>query len=272
MSSRGGAEPGRAPGRGLAAGRDERRKGDPGLSRGEFEAVLDVKAISAGYGDMKVLDCVSLTVESGEAVSLVGSNGAGKTTLLRAISGLVPVWSGSIVFDGQDLGALPAHKLPALGIAHIPQGRGVLTQLTVKDNLLLGGYVPAARERRPETMKMVYDLFPVLREKESQLGGSLSGGQQQMLAIARALMSHPKLLILDEPSLGLAPIMVEAVFEIIKTISGQGVSLLLVEQNLAEALAVSTRAYVLETGRVVLHGASDELANNEHVRTAYLGI
>jgi branched-chain amino acid transport system ATP-binding protein len=226
----------------------------------------------AGYGDMKVLDGVSLTVGTGEAVSLVGSNGAGKTTLLRAISGLIPVWSGSIVFEGQELTRLPAHDLPSLGIAHIPQGRGVLAQLSVKDNLILGSYIPAARNGRAQALEMVYGLFPVLKEKEDALGGALSGGQQQMLAIGRALMSHPKLLILDEPSLGLAPIVVESMFRIVKEIASQGVSLLLVEQNLVEALAVSRRAYVLETGRVVLEGTSEALANNKHVRSAYLGI
>ena len=234
--------------------------------------MLDIKTITTGYGDMKVLDQVSLTVGSGEAVSLVGSNGAGKTTLLRAISGLIPVWSGSIVFDGQELTKLPAYTLPSLGIAHIPQGRGVLAQLSVKDNLLLGGYVPSARAKRPQNLEKVYALFPMLKEKENHLGGSLSGGQQQMLAIGRALMTQPKLLILDEPSLGLAPIVVESVFQAIKEISSQGVSILLIEQNLVEALAVSTRAYVLETGRVVLEGPSEELAANEQVRSAYLGI
>jgi branched-chain amino acid transport system ATP-binding protein len=221
---------------------------------------------------MKVLDQVSLLVNTGETVSLVGSNGAGKTTLLRAISGLIRVWSGSIIFEGQDLTKLPAHKLPSLGIAHIPQGRGILSQLSVKDNLILGSYIPSAKAKREQTLEKVYSLFPILKEKENDPGGSLSGGQQQMLAIGRALMSHPKLLILDEPSLGLAPIMVESVFQIIKDISSQGVSILVIEQNLVEALAVSTRGYVLETGRVVLEGSSEALATNQEVRAAYLGI
>jgi branched-chain amino acid transport system ATP-binding protein len=221
---------------------------------------------------MKVLDGVSLGVDSGEAVALVGSNGAGKTTLLRAISGLIPVWSGSIVFDGKELTKLPAHTLPGLGIAHIPQGRGVLSQLTVNDNLILGAYTRSAKPKRAATLDKVYELFPMLGEKREHLGGSLSGGQQQMLAIARALMSHPKLLILDEPSLGLAPIVVASVFKIIKEISAEGVSMLLIEQNLVEALAVSSRGYVLETGRVVLEGPSEELAANQEVRAAYLGI
>ncbi len=234
--------------------------------------MLEIRALTTGYGDMKVLDQVSLTVGDGEAVALVGSNGAGKTTLLRAISGIIPVWSGSIVYNGQQLTDLPAHLRLSLGIAHIPQGRGVLTQLSVKDNLLLGGYLPASRPKRAATLEKVYDLFPILKEKVNDPGGSLSGGQQQMLAIARALMGHPKLLILDEPSLGLAPIMVESVFQIIKDVLSQGVSLLLIEQNLVEALAVTARAYVLETGRVVTEGRSEELASNDHVRIAYLGI
>jgi len=234
--------------------------------------VLAIKEIVTGYGDMKVLDGVSLGVDSGEAVALVGSNGAGKTTLLRAISGLIPVWSGSIVFDGKELTKLPAHTLPGLGIAHIPQGRGVLSQLTVNDNLILGAYTRSAKPKRAATLDKVYELFPMLGEKREHLGGSLSGGQQQMLAIARALMSHPKLLILDEPSLGLAPIVVASVFKIIKEISAEGVSMLLIEQNLVEALAVSSRGYVLETGRVVLEGPSEELAANQEVRAAYLGI
>ena len=234
--------------------------------------MLEIAEIVTGYGDMKVLNGVSLHVDSGEAVALVGSNGAGKTTLLRAISGLIPVWSGSIVFDGKELTKLPAHTLAGLGIAHIPQGRGVLSQLTVNDNLILGAYTRSAKPKRAATLDKVYELFPMLGEKREHLGGSLSGGQQQMLAIARALMSHPKLLILDEPSLGLAPIVVASVFKIIKEISAEGVSMLLIEQNLVEALAVSSRGYVLETGRVVLEGPSEELAANQEVRAAYLGI
>jgi len=234
--------------------------------------MLDINNIVTGYGDMKVLDGISLSVAEGEAVALVGSNGAGKTTLLRAISGLIPVWSGNITFNGLDTTKLPAHELPALGIAHIPQGRGVLAQMSVHDNLLLGAYVPSAKSRREESLMEVFKIFPILKEKKAHLGGSLSGGQQQMLAIGRALMSHPKLLILDEPSLGLGPMVVESVFRIIKDISSQGVSILLIEQNLVEALSVSSRGYVLETGRIVLQGNSEDLFNNDQVRTAYLGL
>lgn len=234
--------------------------------------MLEINNIVTGYGDMKVLDGITLSVAEGETVALVGSNGAGKTTLLRAISGLIPVWSGNISFNGQDTTKLPAHELPALGIAHIPQGRGVLAQVSVYDNLLLGAYIPSAKSRREETLKEVFKIFPILEEKMTHLGGSLSGGQQQMLAIGRALMSHPKLLILDEPSLGLAPIVVESVFKIIKEISAQGVSILLIEQNLVEALAVSSRGYVLETGHIALQGNSADLFNNDAVRAAYLGL
>jgi branched-chain amino acid transport system ATP-binding protein len=234
--------------------------------------MLEINNIVTGYGDMKVLDGITLSVAEGETVALVGSNGAGKTTLLRAISGLIPVWSGNITFNGQDMTKLPAHELPALGIAHIPQGRGVLAQVSVYDNLLLGAYIPSAKSRREESLKEVFKIFPILEEKKTHLGGSLSGGQQQMLAIGRALMSHPKLMILDEPSLGLAPIVVDSVFKIIKDISAQGVSILLIEQNLVEALAVSSRAYVLETGRIALQGKSADLFNNDAVRAAYLGL
>ncbi len=234
--------------------------------------MLEVKDLVTGYGDLKVLDGVSLSVAEGETVALVGSNGAGKTTLLQAISGLLPVWSGDITFRGQSLTSLPPHKLPALGIAHIPQGRGILAKLSVYDNLMLGAYIPSARATRPKRMEEMFELFPILRERKNQLAGTLSGGEQQMLAIGRALMLNPTFMILDEPSLGLSPLMVETVFKIICDISQMGVSMLLIEQNLTEALNVSKRGYVLETGRVVLSGSSAELLCNEKVREAYLGI
>ena len=177
------------------------------------------------------------------------------------------MWSGNISFNGQQ-----TTRLPALGIAHIPQGRGVLARGSVYDNLLLGAYIASAKSRREATLKEVFRIFPILEEKKTHLGGSLSGGQQQLLAIGRALMSHPKLLILDEPSLGLAPIVVDSVFKVIEDISAQGVSILLIEQNLVEALAVSSRAYVLETGRIALQGKSADLFNNDAVRAAYLGL
>ncbi len=234
--------------------------------------MLEIKDLVTGYGDLKVLDGVSLTVEEGETVALVGSNGAGKTTLLQAISGLLPVWSGDITFRGQSLPKLQPHQLPALGIAHIPQGRGILARLSVYDNLMLGGYIAAAKAKRSARMEEMFALFPRLKERREQLAGTLSGGEQQMLAIARALMMYPSFMILDEPSLGLSPLMVETVFKIIADVSQMGVSILIIEQNLVEALHVADRGYVLETGRVVLSGTSAELMGNDKVREAYLGI
>ncbi|MDN5361644.1 MAG: branched-chain amino acid transport system ATP-binding protein [Moorella sp. (in: firmicutes)] len=234
--------------------------------------MLQINELVTGYGDMKVLHGISLQINDGETVALVGSNGAGKTTLLRAISGLIPIWSGSIILDNKNLVGIPAHALPSYGIAHIPQGRGVLGTLSVFDNLMLGAYIPAAKAQRKETLEEVFRLFPILKERQNQLAGTLSGGQQQMLAIGRALMLHPKILILDEPSLGLAPIVVESVFKIITDISKRGVSILVIEQNLIEALGVSSRGYVLETGKIVMEGSSKELLASNRIREAYLGI
>lgn len=234
--------------------------------------MLQINELVTGYGDMKVLHGISLQINDGETVALVGSNGAGKTTLLRAISGLIPIWSGSIILDNKNLVGIPAHALPSYGIAHIPQGRGVLGTLSVFDNLMLGAYIPAAKAHRKETLEEVFRLFPILKERQNQLAGTLSGGQQQMLAIGRALMLHPKILILDEPSLGLAPIVVESVFKIITDISKRGVSILVIEQNLIEALGVSSRGYVLETGKIVMEGSSKELLASNRIREAYLGI
>jgi branched-chain amino acid transport system ATP-binding protein len=221
---------------------------------------------------MTVLSGITLDVKEGETVALVGSNGAGKTTLLRAISGLIPPKGGEIRFKGTDVTKIPAHRLPDLGIAHVPQGRGILARLTVWENLILGAHSPRARVRRAENLEKMRDLFPILRERRNQNAGTLSGGEQQMLAVARALMLEPELMILDEPSLGLAPIMVETVFKIISDISQQGVSILLIEQNLVEALKVAKRGYVLETGKIALTGFSEELLANPAVREAYLGL
>ncbi len=235
--------------------------------------MLNVSNVHAGYGDLKVLFDVSIDLQDGEVVSLVGSNGAGKTTLLRAISGLIPVTSGEITWYDKSMTKMPAYKIPELGIAHIPQGRGILSTLSIRDNLLLGGYIKSARAMREERMEYVLGLFPILRKRINLLAGTLSGGQQQMLAIARALMMNPKLLILDEPSLGLAPIIVDEVFNIIKRVSKEeGVSILLIEQNLLQALSASDRGYVLETGQIVMSGSSDELFANKDIKKAYLGI
>jgi branched-chain amino acid transport system ATP-binding protein len=234
--------------------------------------MLKIDNLSAGYGDMQVLFDVSLYVNEGEVVSLVGSNGAGKTTMLRVLSGFVPIMSGSVTFQGADLMAQKPQKRAEMGIAHIPQGRGILGTLTVKENLILGAYHKEARSRTDEGIENAYNLFPILKERQNQMAGSLSGGQQQMLAIARSLMASPKLLMLDEPSLGLAPIIVEEVFELISKVSEQNMSILIVEQNLVQALSIADRAYILETGNLVMEGSAEELLDSERIQKAYLGL
>jgi branched-chain amino acid transport system ATP-binding protein len=235
--------------------------------------VLKIENLSAGYGDMQVLFDINLNVEEGEVVSLVGSNGAGKTTLLRIISGFLPVKAGTISYLNQDLLKYKPQRRADLGISHIPQGRGILGTLTVKENLIMGAYPKKARKTVNTEIENAYARFPKLGERQNQMAGSLSGGEQQMLAIARALMIHPKLLMLDEPSLGLAPIVVENMFEIIAGISKQEkVSILIVEQNLMQALSVADRAYVLETGHLVMQGSARELMENKDIQKAYLGL
>ena len=235
-------------------------------------SLLEFKNISAGYGDLKVLFNVSMEVDSGEVVSLVGSNGAGKTTLLRIICGLSPVTSGSIIFDGIDLLAKKTHNLADLGIAHIPQGRGTLRRMTVKENLTMGAYCRSKRKNIPKNIEYAYQLMPKLKQRQNQIAGSLSGGEQQMLAIARAMMMEPRLIIMDEPSLGLAPIITEEVFDLISKVAEEKIGILLVEQNLSQALSIASRGYVLENGHIVLSGAAKELFDNPSVREAYLGI
>ena len=230
--------------------------------------LLNIDSISAGYGDLQVLFNVSLHVNEGEVVSLVGSNGAGKTTLLRILSGFEPIKTGKITFNGEDLMKAKPNQRAKLGIAHIPQGRGILGTLTVNENLIMGAYQKEYRATVAEGMKKAYKMFPILDQRQNQLAGSLSGGEQQMLAIGRSLMSHPKLLMLDEPSLGLAPIIVEEMFELITTVSKQGVSILIVEQNLVQALSIADRAYVLETGRIVMEGRAAELLEDEAIQKA----
>ena len=233
--------------------------------------MLDVKNIDVYYDDAQALWDVSFSVNQGEIVTLVGSNGAGKSTTLKAISGLVPPSSGEIRLEGNRIDRAPAHSIVEMGIAQIPEGRRLWPGLSVQENLELGAYIPAARAVRAETMEWVFQLFPLLRKRRSQLAGTLSGGEQQMLAIGRGLLSRPKLLILDEPSLGLAPLLVDEVFETIQKINGEGMTILLVEQNVNHALAISNRGYVLETGRIVISGSGKELLDDEHVKTAYLG-
>jgi branched-chain amino acid transport system ATP-binding protein len=234
--------------------------------------VLALSAVSASYGSVPAISDVGIVVGEGEAVGLLGANGAGKSTTLRAISGLVHPTSGTITFLGTDIGSLPAYKITALGIAHVPEGRQVFPELTVKENLEIGAYIPSAKAARARTLDLVFTIFPVLAERRKQLAGTMSGGEQQMLAVGRGLMLQPRLLMLDEPSLGLAPVVTDATFQKIQEIHAMGTAILLVEQNVSRALALVQRAYVLESGKVIMQGTSAELANNRQVQAAYLGI
>jgi branched-chain amino acid transport system ATP-binding protein len=234
--------------------------------------VLALSTVSAGYGSVPAISDVSIAVGEGEAVGLLGANGAGKSTTLRAISGLVRPTSGTITFLGQTIAALPAYKVTELGIAHVPEGRQVFPELTVKENLEIGAYIPSAKAARARTLELVFNIFPILAERRGQLAGTLSGGEQQMLAVGRGLMLRPRLLMLDEPSLGLAPVVTDATFLKIQEIHAMGTAILLVEQNVSRALTLVQRAYVLESGKVIMQGTSAELANNKQVQTAYLGL
>jgi branched-chain amino acid transport system ATP-binding protein len=234
--------------------------------------MLEVQGLDVGYGATAVLHGVSIAVAEGESVAVIGANGAGKSTLLRAISGLLEPRQGVIRFAGTPLGRLPAFRVAALGIAHVPEGRRVFPEMSVQENLELGAYLPGPKARRRETLAWVYGIFPRLAERRSQQAGTLSGGEQQMLAIGRGLMLRPRLLMLDEPSLGLAPIVVDATFEKIDEVHRQGIGILLVEQNVPRALGLAERGYVLEGGRVVLAGPSATLRDDAHVKVAYLGL
>ena len=234
--------------------------------------MLKLQLVSASYGSVPAISNVSIEVGEGEAVGLLGANGAGKSTTLRAISGLVKPTSGMISFAGNDLASFPPHKIPELGIAHVPEGRQVFPDMTVNENLEVGAYVPMAKAERKATIELVYGIFPRLAERRRQLAGTMSGGEQQMLAVGRGLMLKPRLLMLDEPSLGLAPVMTDVTFEKIGEIHKMGTAILLVEQNVSRALSLVQRAYVLESGKVIMHGTSEELANNKQVQAAYLGI
>ena len=237
-----------------------------------MSALLEIADLSLAYGDVQVLFGVSLEVREGEIVTLLGSNGAGKTTTLRAISGLRPARGGEIRYRGQSLLGIPASKRAELGIALVPEGRELWPQLTVRENLELGAYTKGARARSEQNIERIYGLFPRLEERRSQFAGSLSGGEQQMCAIGRAMMSEPRLLMLDEPSLGLAPILVDQMFSIVRTLHGTGITVLLVEQNLQKALEIAQRGYVIETGQVKLQGSSAELLADPAIRQAYLGL
>ena len=235
--------------------------------------LLDVRDLEAGYGAINVLHRISLTVEPGEIVAMIGANGAGKTTTLMCLSGIVKARAGSIAFAGQDLvsGRVPAHQVVRLGLAQSPEGRKIFPRLTVLENLQMGAYTRSDSGGIADDIEKSFKMFPILRERQSQAGGLLSGGQQQMLAIARALMARPKLLLLDEPSLGLAPQIVVQIFDVIKELNRQGVSVLLVEQNARKALKVAHRGYVLETGRITFTDKADVLLHDPRIRAAYLG-
>lgn len=234
--------------------------------------MLKINNIDIYYGDVQALWDVSLEVREGEVVALLGSNGAGKTTTLNTISGLLRPRKGNIEFLGQEFTKVPPHKAAGLGVAHVPEGRRLFPEMTVRDNLLMGSLMPEANARREESMERVFTLFPRLKERVWQAAGTLSGGEAQMLAIARGLMACPKLMMMDEPSLGLAPLLVDEVFRIIEQVNHDGVAILVVEQNVAHALKCCTRAYIMETGRIALQGTGEELLRDEHVKEAYLGI
>ncbi len=233
-------------------------------------AVLEVKNLQVYYGVIQAIKDISFDVNQGEIIALIGANGAGKTTTLQTITGLIPSKAGTIVYENRDITHVPGYKLVGMGIAHVPEGRRVFSQMTVLQNLKLGAYTRKDKSEMEENLKMIYSRFPRLEERKNQLAGTLSGGEQQMLAMGRALMSHPKLLVLDEPSMGLSPIYVNEIFDIIQKINGDGTTVLLVEQNAKKALSIANRAYVLETGVIVLSGDADKLMNDDSVKKAYL--
>jgi branched-chain amino acid transport system ATP-binding protein len=234
--------------------------------------MLELRSIDAGYGSFQALFGVNLEVRSGEAVGVIGPNGAGKTTLMRTISGLIRPTSGSITMEGTDALATPAHRIIGLGIAHVPEHRRLFPRLTVEDNLKMGAYMPAARARFAERLEFVFELFPRMKERRHQMAGTMSGGEQQMCAIGRALMSNPKLLLLDEPSAGLAPVVVQQVFELVKRIRSSGLTVLIVEQNVQQVLRIVDRAYLLEAGAIRSSGTTAEMRRTDAIKQAYLGV
>lgn len=233
-------------------------------------AVLEVKNLEVYYGVIQAIKGISFEVNQGEIIALIGANGAGKTTTLQTITGLIPAKNGQILYEGKDITRIPSHKLVSMGIAHVPEGRRVFAELTVLQNLKLGAYTRKDKTEIEETLKSIYKRFPRLEERKNQMAGTLSGGEQQMLAMGRALMSHPKLIVMDEPSMGLSPIYVNEIFDIIQEINKSGTTVLLVEQNAKKALSIAHKAYVLETGNIVLSGDAKELMNNDSVKKAYL--
>lgn len=234
-------------------------------------SMLEIKDVHVYYGVIHAIKGISFEVNQGEVIALIGANGAGKTTTLQTITGMLAPQSGCILFEGTDITKIPGHKIVSMGMAHVPEGRRVFSQLSVYENLKLGAYTRKDKQEIQDTLERVYRSFPRLEERKNQLAGTLSGGEQQMLAMGRALMSKPKIILMDEPSMGLSPILVQEIFEIIKDISQSGTTVLLVEQNAKKALAISDRAYVLETGRIVLEGKADDLLNDESIKKAYLG-
>ena len=233
-------------------------------------AMLEVRNLEVFYGVIQAIKGISFDVNQGEIIALIGANGAGKTTILHTITGLIPSKAGTISYEGKDITKMPGYKLVSMGIAHVPEGRRVFAQLTVLQNLKLGAFTRNDKAEIESTLEMVYQRFPRLKERRNQVAGTLSGGEQQMLAMGRALMSHPRLIVMDEPSMGLSPIYVNEIFDIIQKINKDGVTVLLVEQNAKKALAIADQAYVLETGNIVLRGNAKELMNNDQVKKAYL--
>ncbi len=234
-------------------------------------AMLEVHDLEVYYGVIQALKGISFEVNEGEIIALIGANGAGKTTTLQTITGLLTPKKGSVIFEGKDITKTPAHKVVKLGMAHVPEGRRVFAQLTVYQNLRMGAYTQTDKQKIEETLEMVYKRFPRLKERRNQLAGTLSGGEQQMLAMGRALMSSPRLIVMDEPSMGLSPILVNEIFDIIQSVSTSGTTVLLVEQNAKKALAIANRAYVLETGKIVQEGEAAVLMDDESIKKAYLG-
>ena len=234
-------------------------------------AMLEVRDLSVYFGVIQAIKNISFDVDAGEVVALIGANGAGKTTTLHTVTGLLPAASGTITLDGKDLAKVPAHKIVSMGMAHVPEGRRVFASLSVYDNLKMGAYTRKDKNEIEASLEMVFEAFPRLQERRNQVAGTLSGGEQQMLAMGRALMSKPRIILMDEPSMGLSPLYVTEIFEIIKKIKSEGTTVLLVEQNANMALQVADRAYVLETGRIIMDGKASDLMNDERVRKAYLG-
>ncbi|HKM33285.1 MAG TPA: ABC transporter ATP-binding protein [Lachnospiraceae bacterium] len=234
-------------------------------------AMLEVKDLQVYYGMIQAIKNVSFEVNKGEVIALIGANGAGKTTILHTITGLISPKSGSVIFEGKDITKVPGHKIVSMGMAHVPEGRRVFSNLTVLQNLKLGAYTRKSKSELEKTLEMVYKRFPRLKERKNQMAGTLSGGEQQMLAMGRALMSHPQIILMDEPSMGLSPIFVNEIFDIIKEVSQSGTTVLLVEQNAKKALSIADRAYVMETGNIVLEGKANALLNDDSIKKAYLG-